>query len=48
MTGVLTVGFVRRDRQGLANIGVESYALAAVYVPGVSVVLVGTVVPAPW
>lgn len=42
MTGVLAAGLVRRDRSGLANIGVESYLLVAVYLVGVLAVLRGT------
>lgn len=44
MTGVLVSGFVRRDRRGLANIGVETYLVVLVYVVGVATVLLGKVV----
>lgn len=40
MTGILLTGLIRRDRDGLANIGVESYLILAVYLLGtLSVIL---------
>lgn len=48
MTGVLAVGLVRRDQEGLANIGIESYLLIIMYFVGIAVVLFGTAIPIPW
>lgn len=41
MTAVLAVGLIRRERKGFGNIGVESYLIAAIYVAGIGVVLIG-------
>lgn len=39
MTGILLTGLIRRDRDGLANIGVESYLILAVYLLGTLTVI---------
>lgn len=41
MTGVLLVGFLRREEKGMANVGVESYLLVGIYGASVLVVLLG-------
>lgn len=39
MTGILLVGFVRRDRRGLGNIGIESYLIILIYAFGVVLIV---------
>jgi len=43
MTGLLMAGLIRREQQGLASIGVESWLIMAVYAAGVVAIMTGVV-----